>query len=71
MENNKTVFFKTDDNTFINEHCIRWVKKMDDCLEVCIKTSGCTPKDTHKICKINNPSNYNKLKEHLNVNFSF
>jgi hypothetical protein len=44
---------------------------MDDCLEVCIKTSGCTPKDTHKICKINNPSNYNKLKEHLNVNFPF
>lgn len=60
MENN-TIYIRTDDNMFINRHCIRWVKKMNDCLEVCIKTSGCSPKDTHKICKIPNPSNYNKL----------
>jgi len=72
MENSKTAYLKTDDNKFINENCIRWVRKMDDCLEVCIKTSGCIPtKDTHKICKINNPGSYNKLNEHLNENFQF
>ena len=71
MENNKTVYFKTDDNRIINENCIRWVKKMSDCLEVCIKISGCNlednkdNKDTHKICKINNPDSYNKLNEYF------
>lgn len=69
MENNKTVFLKTDDNRIINEHCIRWVKKMSDCLEVCIKTTGCTldygVKDTHQICKINNLDSYNKLNKHF------
>jgi hypothetical protein len=68
MDINKTIYFKTDENTFLNEHCIRWVKKMNDCLEVCIKPSGCYPtKDTHKICKAHNPDNYNKLSAHLNL----
>jgi hypothetical protein len=26
MENNKTLYVKTDDNKIINEKCIRWVK---------------------------------------------
>jgi hypothetical protein len=68
MENNKTVYFKTDDGRIINENCIRWVKKMSDCLEVCIKTSGCDivyGGDTHKICKLNNIDSYNKLNQHF------
>jgi hypothetical protein len=68
MENNKTVYFKTDDNRIINENCIRWVKKMNNCLEVCIKTAGCdlqTNGDTHKICKLNNPDSYEKLNKHF------
>jgi hypothetical protein len=44
-------------------------KKMNDCLEVCIKVRGCTMNgkggDTHKICKINNPDSYNKLNKHF------
>ena len=71
MKNNKTVYFKTDDNRIINENCIRWVKKMSDCLEVCIKQSGCYLydgdgyRDTHKICKLNSPDSYNKLNKHF------
>jgi hypothetical protein len=69
MKNNKTVYFKTDDNRIINENCIRWVKKMSDCLEVCIKQSGCYlydgVRDTHKICKLNSPDSYNKLNKHF------
>lgn len=41
---------------------------MNDCLDVCIKTSGCSlydNTDTDKICKINNPDSYNKLNEHF------
>jgi hypothetical protein len=70
MENN-TFYLKTDNNLFINANCIRWVKEMDACLEVCIKISGCGSKDTHKICKVANPHSYNKLKENLNTNIPF
>lgn len=36
MENNN-IFIRADDNKLINEKCIVWVKKMDDCLRVCTK----------------------------------
>ena len=66
MENNKPTFLKTDDNRVINENAIRWVQKMSDCLEVCLKTTGCIEtKDTHKICKSNNLDSYNKLNKHF------
>ena len=67
MENNNTFYLKTDNNFIINEKRIRWVKKMSDCLEICIKSTGCNVKngDTHKICKINNPDSYNKLNKHF------
>jgi hypothetical protein len=67
MENNKTTYLKTDDNRVINENAIRWVQKMSDCLEVCLKTDGCNVKNksTHKICKFNNPYSYNKLNKHF------
>jgi hypothetical protein len=62
MDNTKPVFLKTDNNKVINEKCIRWVKKMDECLEVCTKTDGCREgADTHRICKINNFHSYEKL----------
>jgi hypothetical protein len=65
-DNNKPVYYKTDDNRIIHENCIRWVKKMNECLEVCIKTSGCSlGKDTLKICKINTPDSYSKLNQHF------
>ena len=60
MEN--THFIKADDNTLINEKAIVWIKKMDDCLEVCSKINGCElEKGTNKICKFNTPDSYNKL----------
>jgi len=62
----KMSYLKTDDNKIINEKCIRWVKKMSECLEVCTKSSGCTNNvDTHKICKVNNLASYNKLNKHF------
>jgi hypothetical protein len=57
-------YIKTDDNKIIKESCIRWVKKMSDCLEVCTISTGCSAGiDTHKICKSNNPESYNKLNK--------
>jgi hypothetical protein len=67
MDSSKNSYLKTDENKIINEKCIRWVKKMDECLEICTKTNGCYLKsgDTHTICKINNPDSYNKLNHHF------
>lgn len=37
-------------------------QKMNDCLEVCIRTNRCrVGVNTHEICKSNNPESYNKL----------
>lgn len=61
---NQSPYLKTDNNKIINEKCIRWVEKMGECLEVCVKTNGCIVKaNTHKICKTNNPRSYEKLNK--------
>ena len=32
MEKKEISYLKADDNKIINEKCIRWVKKIDQCL---------------------------------------
>ena len=65
MGNNET-YIKTDDNKIINQKYIKWVQKINDCLEVCTKATGCSLKnDTHKICKLNNLDSYNKLNKYF------
>lgn len=66
MSNINNVYIKTDDNKVINEKCIKWIKKIDDCLRVCTKSTGCYMRDTHTICKINSTDSYNKLNKHFN-----
>ena len=67
MDYNTNTYIKTDNNRIINEECIRWVKKIDDCMELCIKINGCVPGvDIHKVCKLNNPNSYNKLNYFFN-----
>jgi len=62
-------FIKADENKLINEKCIKWVKKIDECLEVCTKADGCYvesyKKNTHRICKLHNPESYNKLNKYF------
>ena len=68
MENTTEVtFIKTDDNKIINETSIRWVKKIDECLYVCNKPTGCSIYlyDTHKICKATNPDSYDGLNKYF------
>jgi len=42
-------------------------KKMNDCLEVCTKSTGCdiNTGGTHKICKLNSLESYNKLNKYF------
>ena len=61
----KPSFIKADNDTLINEKCIRWIKKIDECLLVCSKSVGCVTNgsDCQKICNYNNPNSYNKLNK--------
>ena len=66
MEKDKVSYIKTDNQKVINEKSIRWVKKMNECLEVCNKSTGCLLHvNTHKICKSNSPESYHKLNKHF------
>jgi len=69
MDNNQLSYIKTDDNKIINEKCIRWVQKINDCLEICTKSTGCNVrnKDTHSLCKSNNLDSYNKLNKRFEL----
>jgi hypothetical protein len=67
MDKKDNVYIKADNNKLINEACIRWVQKFDECLEVCTKSTGCDVINggSHRICKINNSDSYNKLNKHF------
>lgn len=66
---NQNHYIKTDKNALLNEKAIVWVKKMNECLEVCMKTTGCSThpylKDTHTICQIHSPKDYAKLNAYF------
>jgi hypothetical protein len=68
MENNKLKYIKTDDNKFIKEKSIIWVKKMSDCLKICTKRKGCSSIGSYKICKSNNPDSYDKVNNLIDPN---
>jgi hypothetical protein len=60
----KEKYIKTDDNKVVNENCIRWVKKMNECMQICTKPDGCILQiSTQRVCKSNSPESYNKLNE--------
>jgi hypothetical protein len=64
MEENKNSFIKADNNRVVNEKFIRWIQKIDQCLEVCSKMEGCAiGTGTSTICKLNNPDSYEKLNK--------
>lgn len=64
--NNNNSFIKVDDNVILNMKCIRWVKKMDECLQICSKSNGCNGYgDTRKVCKINNEDSYHRLNRYF------
>lgn len=63
-ENKKNSFVKADDNKVVNEKFIRWIQKIDQCLEVCTKQNGCEiGYGTARVCKSNNPDSYDKLNK--------
>ena len=64
----KSVYIKTDDNAVINEKYIKWIRKIGDCVEVCMKSNGCSatsPGEKHQICKLYSLDSYNKLNKYF------
>lgn len=60
----KSSYIKTDNNIFINEQNIVWIKQMNDCLRVGTMDTGSFI-NTYKICKLNNLNSYNKLYDKI------
>ena len=60
-------YLRTDDYKIINIDKITWARKINECFEICTKTTGCSLEknfyDTHKLCKLNNINSYNKLND--------
>jgi hypothetical protein len=55
----------------INHTCIQWVQKLNECLEVCTKSTECTGvNDTHRICKTMSPDSYRYLNQYFQTNLN-
>jgi hypothetical protein len=69
ITNRPNTYIRADDNRIINEKAIIWVKKINECLEVCVKKNGCNTaipyRNTHSICKLNSPDSYAKLNQYF------
>ena len=63
----KSSYIKTDNNTFVNEQNIVWVKQMDDCLRVATVETG-SILNIYRICKLNSPNSYDKLYDKIKHN---
>ena len=54
--------FVTEDKV-ISERHIRWVKKIDECLQICSKSNGCDKYSIHDLCRYSNYDSYMKLNK--------
>lgn len=65
----KNDYIKADDNTVVNKNHIRWIKKMNECIEICSSYTGCNTnansKNTISVCKMNSPDSYKELNKYF------
>lgn len=61
-----TGFVKTDGDKIVSVKHIQWIKKMDECMELCTTSKMCFTrgpfKNTHSVCKSVNPRSYKQLE---------
>jgi len=60
-------FIKADNNVLVNKKSIKWMKKMDECILICAKSTGCSYIDAHKVCKLNNTVSYDLLNKQFQL----
>ena len=66
--NNKfgTRFERISKSRIINPDKIQWIDTSDKCLELCMKSNGCTKMDnTHTFCEKHNPKFYEELTKNF------
>jgi len=60
-------FIKADNNVIVKKQSIRWMKKMDECILICSKSTGCSTADAHRVCEINNSVSYALLNKQFQL----
>ena len=65
----KPRFIKADNNNYINESSILWVKKMREMFFLCnvASSNGCTMANSVIVSKRNNPESYDYVCKILNI----
>lgn len=55
-------YIKVTNDKLINQQSITWIRRIEECMYICTRTDGCDlEKTSHKICKFDNPSGYNRV----------
>jgi len=64
---NNENFIKVDGDRILNVNFIRWIKKTDECFNICSRMDGCYSSDksifinTHSVCKSTNSESHHKI----------
>lgn len=64
---NNENFIKVDGDRILNVNFIRWIKKTDECFNICSRMDGCYSSEntisinTHSVCKSTNSESYHKI----------
>lgn len=71
MDNKSKIdgYVQAEGGKYINPNFIYWIKQIDECYNLCTKSTGCydDTSGTHKICKSKNPTGYNKITQLINA----
>ena len=59
---NKPTFIISDSGIAINPNFIRWIKQVDNCMEICTRFDGCmVGTNTIQVCENVNKINFDKI----------
>jgi hypothetical protein len=56
-------YIAVDDGRLLNEDHIIWIRKVEECMRLCAKPVGCSPLETHSVCKAVQPRSYDRLSK--------
>ena len=65
-DNDNINYIHVDGNKIVNKIHIRWIKKVEECMYICVKSNGYDDssmihENTHKACKNVSRDTYNRL----------
>lgn len=54
-------FLYLQNGIVVRKSAIRWLRKLDDCVQICANTSSCTPFSTYSACRKHDGETYEFL----------